>query len=174
MILTVLYVVFGILLLAVILWFLLGMGIGIYASDARIDVMKHFPWPDDEETLRLEEDLRVNAQKLKSEVTREYEITNREGLRLHGYLIEAPEPSDVYVLFFHGYHSTYKAFECGQNHKLWEERGYNLFTADLRGHGQSEGKWITFGEHESADGMEWIRFLKETFGEHIRIILHGQ
>ena len=55
------------------------------------------------------------------------------------------------------------------NHDL----GFNVFIVDHQAHGDSEGKYIGFGSHESRDGMQWLRFINDTFGSDIQIILHG-
>ncbi len=103
---------------------------------------------------------------------KEYEIINKDGLHLKGYLLAAEKESDVYVFCAHGYTSQGR-HEFAPMGKFWHDMGYNVFLIDHQAHGSSEGKWIGFGVRESVDGILWLDFMKETFGEDIKIILHG-
>ncbi len=51
--------------------------------------------------------------------------------------------------------------------------GYNVFTVDLRGHGQSEGRLISFGYNEKYDVLGAIDYLKERGKEGEKIALLG-
>lgn len=115
--------------------------------------------------------LRSKAKELISE---EYEIMNREGFPLHGYLIRSKRASNVYVFYNHGYRSPDGGMEFGCLYPMWEKYDYNCFFVDHRGHGKSGGTHISFGLHESVDNMEWLAFMRKEFGENIQIILHGQ
>lgn len=107
-------------------------------------------------------------------ITEEYEISNREGIRLHGYLIRSKKPSNVFVFYSHGYRSPDGAMEFGVLLPMWSGHDYNYFLVDHRAHGKSGGSHISFGQYEAEDNREWIRFLLKTFGADIQIILHGQ
>lgn len=101
-----------------------------------------------------------------------WEITSFDDLKLQGYYLEAEEPTDKTVVFAHGYlgHARDMAL-YGQYY--YEELGYNIFTADMRGHGQSEGDYIGFGWHDRLDYADWIDFLLEKQGNDAEIVLHG-
>lgn len=103
---------------------------------------------------------------------KEYEMTNDRGQRLKGYLIEAETPSETFVLCSHGYRSTGKG-EFKYVAKHYHDKNINVFLVDHQAAGQSEGNMISFGYYESKDLVRWTHFLKETFGENIKIILHG-
>lgn len=102
----------------------------------------------------------------------EITLTNKEGLKLQGYLYAADEPSDVFVLCFHGYTSNGKNDYCTKA-KFWHDAGYNVLIVDHRCHGRSEGKWIGFGFHEARDGIEWVNLIRSRFGENSKVILQG-
>ena len=102
----------------------------------------------------------------------EFTITNVLGQKLRGYLLKADEPSDVYVFGAHGYRGSGKE-EFRFMMKYYHEKGYNVFIVDHQAAGESEGKYIGFGYHESRDCMLWLEHMKELFGEDIQIILHG-
>ncbi len=101
-----------------------------------------------------------------------YSITNVDGNKLKGYLLKADKPSDVYVFGSHGYRCWGKR-EFRLMAKFYHDLGFNVFIVDHQAHGESEGKYIGFGSHESRDAMQWLKFMTDTFGSDIQIILHG-
>lgn len=101
-----------------------------------------------------------------------YSIRNPKGFTLKAYLLKAKEPSDVYVFASHGYRADGRG-EYQVMAKYYHEKGYNVFMIDHQAAGESDGTYIGFGYHESRDGMLWLDFMKETFGNDIQIILHG-
>ncbi len=122
---------------------------------------------------------------LKERVDREYILTNRDGIKLHGYLICADGHSDTgagstegkcgkFIFCSHSYRSRLAGFEFAETVPIWLSRGYNVFLVDHRAHGNSEGKFISFGQYESDDCIEWLYFLRKEFGEDISIALIGQ
>lgn len=129
------------------------------ANEPSVDVPKHIV------------DLRNTIDDL---IDEEYEITNGDGIKLHGYLIRSKKGSNVYVFYNHGYRSPDGGKEFGYIYPLWEKYDFNCFFVDHRAHANSGGTHITYGIRESNDNMEWLYFLKNQFGENIQIILHGQ
>lgn len=101
-----------------------------------------------------------------------YSITNVDGNKLKGYLLKADKPSDVYVFGSHGYRCWGKR-EFRRMTKFYHDLGFNVFIVDHQAHGESEGKYIGFGSHESRDSLQWLGFMLDTFGKDIQIILHG-
>lgn len=100
------------------------------------------------------------------------QTTAFDGIHLQGYYLEAKEPTNKTVVFAHGYLGH--AFDMGLfGQYYYEELGYNFFTPDLRGHGDSGGHYIGFGWHERLDLIDWIHLLIEEEGEEVDIVLHG-
>ena len=100
-----------------------------------------------------------------------YIITDR-GEKLTGYLMKAEKESDVYVFGAHGYRSYgKKEFAAVSRHYL--KKGFNVFFPDHVASGESEGTYCTFGYHETTDCLKWIDYMLNTFGDDIKIILHG-
>lgn len=102
-----------------------------------------------------------------------HHMINDRGQRLQGYLLRPKEPSDVYVFGSHGYKSDGKGEWCHFAKHYVEELGFNLFFVDHQAAGESEGEYIGFASHESKDSLKWLKYMTETFGEDIQIILHG-
>ncbi|WP_240508089.1 alpha/beta hydrolase [Virgibacillus indicus] len=102
----------------------------------------------------------------------QWEMESYDGLKLQGYYLEAKEPTDKTVVLAHGYLG--RARDMGlYGQYYYEELGYNIFTADLRGHGQSEGEYIGFGWHDRLDYLDWIDKVLERTGSDSEIVLHG-
>lgn len=100
------------------------------------------------------------------------EITSYDGLTLQGYYLEAKEPTHKTVVLAHGYLGRGSDMALyGQYY--YEELGYNIFYADARGHGNSEGDYIGFGWHDRLDYVDWIEKIIEKKGKDSEIVLHG-
>lgn len=126
------------------------------------------PKPEFDKNKKVEE----NGKWFNSVTPEDIFMTNSTGLKLHGCLLLADEPSKVFVVCCHGYTSSGKG-DYATKAKFWHDMGYNVFLVDHRCHGKSEGKWIGFGYHESKDTIEWLNFLKARFGDDIEFVLHG-
>ncbi|WP_343840256.1 alpha/beta hydrolase [Salinibacillus aidingensis] len=101
-----------------------------------------------------------------------WKMESFDGLKLQGYFLEAEEPSDKTVVFAHGYLGNGSQMGLfGQYY--YEELGYNMFTADMRGHGNSEGDYIGFGWHDRLDYVDWVHRVIEELGPDTEIVLHG-
>ncbi|MFC2947106.1 alpha/beta hydrolase [Virgibacillus sediminis] len=102
----------------------------------------------------------------------QWELETHDGLTLQGYYLEADEPTDKTVIFAHGYLG--RGTDMGLYGEYYhEELGYNIFTADMRGHGNSEGEYIGFGWHDRLDYLGWIDQAIEKLGDDADIVLHG-
>lgn len=102
----------------------------------------------------------------------EIKMKNDRGQVLTGWLIKSEGPSDVFVLCSHGYRCNGKDEFCLVA-KHYHEKGFNILMVDHQAAGSSEGNLITFGYNESKDLVKWTQYLNETYGNNIKIILHG-
>ncbi|MFU0788730.1 alpha/beta hydrolase [Virgibacillus proomii] len=101
-----------------------------------------------------------------------WEIMSFDGLQLQGYYLKAKKETNKTVIFAHGYLG--RATDMGMfGQYYYENLGYNVFTADLRGHGESEGDYIGFGWHDRKDYVDWINKVIKEQGENTEIVLHG-
>lgn len=89
-------------------------------------------------------------------------IESFDGLTLRGQWVPAENPIGTIILF-HGYHTHYI-------HDFWgifgvyHDLGLNLLLVRQRGHGNSDGPYITFGVKERHDVLRWIEFHNRTHG----------
>ena len=98
-------------------------------------------------------------------------ITSHDGLKLVGKLYRTEKDEGRYIICMHGYRSTPEDFMCAV--KPFMSFGYNVLLVSQRTHGESEGKWITFGIKERYDCLSWCDHLIKTFGDDIKIVLDG-
>ena len=102
----------------------------------------------------------------KQEVT----IKNRKGLTLHGMEFRNPENTNVWVIVLHGWTNVKR--EVSSYAMEHYKRGFNVLIPDLRGHGNSESKYVTMGWLDRLDVVDWINsIVKEN--PKAKIILHG-
>lgn len=96
--------------------------------------------------------------------------TSYDGIALRGYLLEQKDPKGVMMLV-HGYGSD-GFTDFGAVFKYYYHLGYNILMIQHRTHGESEGKYITFGVRERYDCKMWAEYLAERF-ERLDIFLDG-
>lgn len=82
--------------------------------------------------------------------------------------------SDTTVIIAHGY--AMNAYLYGSYAKLFYDLGYNVLLPDARAHGDSGGRYISFGYQEKNDYVRengWIDQVIRKVGAHSKIILDG-
>ncbi|MBI9008615.1 MAG: alpha/beta hydrolase [Tenericutes bacterium] len=100
------------------------------------------------------------------------EVTSYDELKLYGYYIPSyNKNSKDIAIIVHGYQS--KATDMIIIAKMYAEMGFQVILTDLRGHGQSEGTFTTFGYYEKYDLKKWINFAIRTYGADSNILIHG-
>ena len=102
----------------------------------------------------------------KEEIT----IKSFDNLNLHALFLKG-ENSERTIICVHGYHS-----EAARDFSLAVEpllKKANLLMIDQRSHGKSEGKFITFGVHESKDCKAWADWLSKKMGPEHPIYFDG-
>lgn len=107
---------------------------------------------------------------LKANNAQDVYIESIDGLRLHGYWIPAEHPRGT-VLLAHGYRST-MLVDFGLAFAFYHALGMNILVPEQRSHGQSQGRYITFGVKESEDFVRWIAYHNAHFGMQ-QLILSG-
>lgn len=79
--------------------------------------------------------------------------------------------SDRTAILCHGYRSHYFSNAVAPG-TYFKNAGYNLLILVLRGHEESEGKYITFGELEHKDLLIWVDKVEKDLGCK-KIVLYG-
>ncbi len=110
-------------------------------------------------------------KELNSLTSEKHTITSFDGLKLVGNLYRAEGGTKKFIICMHGYRSNSGDFSGAIGFFMSE--GFNVLAVDQRAHGESEGKWITFGIKERYDALSWANYLIDTFGSDIEIILDG-
>lgn len=87
---------------------------------------------------------------------------SRDGLSLHAQWLPAENARGTVVLV-HGFHSSVYV-DFGLVLELYHDLGFNLLMPDQRCHGQSEGRYVTFGVRESEDIACWLEYHNSRFG----------
>lgn len=98
-------------------------------------------------------------------------ITSFDGLKLHGTLIRNGDSKKL-LIQAHGFRSSAKGSFAGSL-RYFLGQGFNVLLVDHRSHGQSEGKYITYGVLERVDLRDWVYYMLEQLGEDIDIVLDG-
>ena len=99
-------------------------------------------------------------------------INSYDSLKLHGYYIPSfNKKSNNLAIIVHGYQS--KATDMIIIGKMYTEFGFQVMLLDLRGHGESEGDFTSFGYYEKYDLKRWINFAVRTYGSDINVLVHG-
>ena len=88
-------------------------------------------------------------------------IRSKDGLRLSARYYEGEKGAPV-VIFFHGYRSHSVHDGCGL-HALMRERGYHILLCDQRGHGESDGRALSFGALEREDARLFAEYANARF-----------
>ena len=112
-----------------------------------------------------------NINRLLAEPFERVSICSHDGLRLRGRYYEGEAGQPLFI-FFHGYRSTAERDGSG-GFQLCKKHGWNVLQVDQRGHGESEGKTVTFGIRERYDCLDWVRWAVRRFGEDTPIFLVG-
>lgn len=99
-------------------------------------------------------------------------ITSFDGLRLHAKFYAASERKAPVQIMFHGYKSSAERDFCG-GLREGIDGGFNVLLVDQRAHGESEGKYLTFGVNERFDCLSWASYAAERFENDVKIYLYG-
>ena len=163
-----------------VFWVLVSVFLVILFSGAYIFYkacvrQKELPWMVEEELKKTSfgkyyRCIQESDAWLKSHQAKDVYVQSRDGLKLHGFWIPAQKPRGT-VLLAHGYRST-PLVDFGLAFVFYHSLGMNILVPQQRAHGESEGKFITFGVRESEDMVCWIEYHNKNFGDS-QLILSG-
>jgi fermentation-respiration switch protein FrsA (DUF1100 family) len=102
----------------------------------------------------------------KQEVT----IKNRKGKTLHAMEFRNPSNSNVWAVIMHGWTNCKR--EMSSYAMEYYNRGFNVLVPDMRGHGNSESKFVTMGWLDRLDITDWLYSIAQE-NPKSKIIIHG-
>ena len=97
-------------------------------------------------------------------------IKSDDGLTLKGALLVNLTTEKTAVVV-HGW--TGRKEEIGSLARLYYELGFSILAPDLRGHGESEGRYFTFGFKDKKDVVLWARKAVELGAKQILLTGHS-
>lgn len=107
----------------------------------------------------------------REEPSESWYTTSRDGLKLHAKYFPC-EGARGTVILFHGYRSS-ALHDFSGVLPYYNSLGLNILMCDHRAHGESEGKYITFGVLERFDVLSWVDEHNRRVGADVPVILDG-
>ena len=102
----------------------------------------------------------------------DYLVSGYDGYQLHVHLVSNPKPTDRYVVFTHG--NTDNHIGSLKYVQLYMDLGYNCILYDMRGHGEDEPTFATYGILEGKDLVELIKDTRNRYPNISQLGLHGE
>ncbi len=102
----------------------------------------------------------------------DYTIESYDGYELHVEFLKNPVESNDYMIISHGY--TDNRFGALKYAKMYLDLGFNCIIYDLRGHGENEATFTTYGVREGQDIAELVKDTRKRYENIGRLGLHGE
>ena len=119
----------------------------------------------------IKEDILAGKAWLEAQPQEKLEIESFDGLRLRALFVPNPEAKGT-LLLFHGWHSSWKT-DFTVALPFYHAQGMNLLLADQRAQNSSEGRYMTYGVHESRDAASWAACMAQRLGKDHPLFLGG-
>ena len=158
--------IIALIVLAVLVAFCFG--VGCYTFFAACSRGKEINWLDEKAVSstpygQFYTHVKEGDSWLREHHARDVYTQSHDGLRLHAKWVPAENPRGTIILI-HGYHSCILT-DFSLAFELYHKQGMNILLPDHRAHGQSEGKYVTFGVFESSDIRQWIVYHNENLSD---------
>ena len=101
-----------------------------------------------------------------------YQITGSNGYVLNAELLKNPESTGRYVIISHGY--TDNHIGSLKYAKMYLDMGFSCVIYDLRGHGENEKTFTTYGILEGRDLECVVKDTRERYPDLQTLVLHGE
>ena len=101
----------------------------------------------------------------------DYMVESYDGYILHAELLKNPVSTDYYMIISHGY--TDNRMGALKYVNMYLDLGFNCIVYDLRGHGENEPTFTTYGIREGQDIAELVTDTRSRYGVS-RLGLHGE
>ena len=102
----------------------------------------------------------------------DYLVTGYDGYELHVQLLTNPNPTDRYVILTHG--NTDNHIGSLKYVQMYMGLGYNCIIYDMRGHGEDEPTFCTYGVLEGKDLVELVKDTRARYSGLSQLGLHGE
>ncbi len=132
---------------------------------------EEYPIPDGEIYEEYRAQMTEWIKQMRAREHKNVEIQSFDGLTLRGKYFEIEKGAPIELLF-HGYRGWAERDLCGGIERC-QMLGHNVLVVDHRASGDSEGRVITFGIHESRDAEAWIDFILKELDPEANIYLGG-
>ena len=129
------------------------------------EVLKTTDW------VKYEPNISNAAAWLRTQDVKELRVVSYDDHLLYGRFIPA-ENARATIIQFHGYRSHF-CVDFSASMKYYHDKGYNLLMVDQRAHGNSGGKYITFGIKERYDVLSWVTYVSLMLGADHPIFIGG-
>ena len=115
--------------------------------------------------------VKPNIEWLKEQDIKDVYIKSRDGLKLHGVFLPA---SNAYrtIICVHGYRGKYYT-DFSAIIKYLNANHSNVLLIEQRCHGESEGRYITYGAKEKYDVVDWVNYTMNKLDDKNPIYLYG-
>ena len=123
-----------------------------------VDALKKTPWKP------FANDIPNHFKWIEENNAKDVSITSFDGTILKGKWIENKNAKAT-VIVMHGYKGHY-ASDYGLVLNVYKSLGFNILMFRQRAHGESGGKYITFGAKEHKDLLSIIDYHNKTYGEN--------
>ena len=132
---------------------------------------EEYPIPEGEIYEEYREQMTEWIKQMRQREHRCVEITSFDGLKLRGKYFEYEKGAPIDLLL-HGYRGWAERDLSGGIERCFS-LGHNVLVVDHRASGESEGRVITFGIHESRDCADWVDFILREIDSDAKIYLGG-
>jgi pimeloyl-ACP methyl ester carboxylesterase len=164
-----LWIVIGIAVIAVIVFFIMGYKFFKLSLDKNSNVFESSE-SDNSGWSQYEPQHSKETAWLKAQSFDEVDILAGDGLKLHGHYHKNPKAKRA-VICAHGYHGTWS--DDFASAAPWLFQDCSVLLIDQRCCGQSKGQYYTFGAMESEDVILWASWLDKMTAHHLPIYLYG-
>lgn len=102
----------------------------------------------------------------------DYTVQGDEGYLLHVQLLKAAEKSSRYVIITHGF--TDNRMGALKYARFYRQQGFNCVIYDIRGHGENEKTFTTYGKKEGKDLALLIEDTRKRYTDLTALGLQGE
>lgn len=111
---------------------------------------------------KFDKDLEKAVKAFEALPLEKVEITAKDGARLRGNVLVPKKSNGRLIIACHGARSSGIGEFSFMSEYLYKN-GYTLVMPDHRGCGNSDGKYMGYGTHESRDTMLWLEYARKRF-----------